>query len=101
MPSSGAQSKTTKRSAPTRDGARVVAKKAAKPGVLDDRAKREIVGVALAVVGIALLIAVLSHTNAYLAEASATGLKLAFGIGQALIGSFAIPVRRLDEIVER
>ena len=90
MPSSGAQSKTAKRSAPTRDGARVVAKKAAKPGVLDDRAKREIVGVALAVVGIALLIAVLSHTNAYLAEASATGLKLAFGIGAYLIPVFLV-----------
>jgi DNA segregation ATPase FtsK/SpoIIIE, S-DNA-T family len=90
MPSSGAQSKTAKRSAPARTGGRAAAKKSTKPGMLDDRAKREIVGVALALVGVALLIAVLSRHTGFVTDASASGLKLAFGIGAYLIPVFLV-----------
>jgi DNA segregation ATPase FtsK/SpoIIIE, S-DNA-T family len=85
MPSAGAQSKNPKRSTPARTGGRAAAKQKAPAGMLDDRAKREIVGVALALLGVALLIAVLSRTGAPVADVSSQGLKMAFGIGAYLI----------------
>ena len=91
MPSSGAQSKTGKRSAPTRSGSRNAARRTtSKPGMLDDRSKREIVGVALALIGVALLISVLSRHTGVVTDAGALGLKLAFGIGAYLIPVFLV-----------
>ena len=86
MPSSGAESKTSKRrTSPAKTGGRTPAKKAS--GLLDDRARREIVGVTLALLGIALLIAVLSGSTGIVMDVTVTGLRLAFGIG-----AYVIPV---------
>lgn len=91
MASPGPKPKSSKRtsSAPTTTGRRTASKQKA-PGVLDDRARREIVGVALALVGIALLIAVLSRHTGIVTDASSNGLKLALGIGAYLIPVFLI-----------
>jgi S-DNA-T family DNA segregation ATPase FtsK/SpoIIIE len=53
--------------------------------VLDERSRREILGVVLALLGVALLIAVFSQHTGVVTDASASGLKLAFGIGAYLI----------------
>lgn len=53
--------------------------------LLDESAWREIVGVLVALVGIALLIAVLSRHTGIASDASASALKLSFGIGAYLI----------------
>ncbi|MDR3687515.1 MAG: DNA translocase FtsK 4TM domain-containing protein [Coriobacteriia bacterium] len=91
MPSSGAQSKTGKRSAPARSGSRSATRRTtSKPGMLDDRSKREIVGVALALIGVALLISVLSRHTGVVTDAGALGLKLAFGVGAYLIPVFLV-----------
>jgi DNA segregation ATPase FtsK/SpoIIIE, S-DNA-T family len=87
MPSMGTQSKTTKRrsASPSRANVHAAAKKPARPGVLDARARREIIGVALALVGVALLIAVLSRHTGIVTDAGANALRLALGIGAYLI----------------
>ena len=92
MPLSGAQPKNSKRKTPARSSGRVAAKpKAPTAAVLDDRSKREIVGVVLAVFGIALVIAVFSgHTGAAVTDVSAYGLKMAFGIGAYIIPVFLV-----------
>ena len=69
---------------PARAGGRAAAKQT-KPSVLDERARREILGVGLALLGVALLIAVLSRTTGIVTDAGASGLKLLFGIGAYLI----------------
>ena len=63
------------------------AAKVARPGMLDDRSRRDVVGVGLSAVAIALFIAVTSHTTGVAAEAGASGLKMLFGVG-----AFVIPV---------
>jgi len=89
MPSSGAKPNSPRtKSAPARAGGRTAA--APQGRVLDDRTKREIVGVALCVVGIALMLAVLSHPSAFAARAGASALKLAFGIGAYVIPFFLV-----------
>jgi len=53
--------------------------------VIDDRSKRDIIGVALSALAIALMIAVLSRSSGVASGAAAVGLKSAFGIGAYLI----------------
>lgn len=53
--------------------------------MLDDRAKRDIVGVALSALAVGLMIAVVSRSTGVAAEAASYGLKAAFGIGAYLI----------------
>jgi len=86
MSPSGAKPKTpTRRPAATvRSGGRTPLKQA-KPSVLDERSRREILGVVLALLGVALLIAVFSQHTGVATDAVASGLKLAFGIGAYLI----------------
>jgi S-DNA-T family DNA segregation ATPase FtsK/SpoIIIE len=84
MPPSGARTKSTKRKSSTT--ARGRARQPAKNGsVLDDRSKREIVGVALAVFGVAMLIAVFSKHTGFLTDALVTGSSLALGIGVKIL----------------
>lgn len=56
-----------------------------RPGILDDRSQRDIVGVALCALSVAILIAVLSRSSGIASTAVASGLKAAFGIGAFLI----------------
>jgi S-DNA-T family DNA segregation ATPase FtsK/SpoIIIE len=68
-----------------RSGGRSAARAAAKPtGVLDDRSRRDIIGVALSATAIALMIAVVSRSTGVATEAAAGGLKMAIGIGAYL-----------------
>lgn len=55
------------------------------PGLLDERSKRDIIGVSLAILGIGLMIAVLTTSEAVGARYAALGLKTVFGIGAYLI----------------
>jgi len=88
MPSPAAKSKSPKsRTAPARPGGRAAAKQ---QSVIDDGARREIVGVALCVLGIALMVAVLSHNSGFAARAGAGALKMAFGIGAYVIPIFLV-----------
>jgi len=64
--------------------------KAAKSSMLDDRSRRDIIGVTLCVLAIGLLIAVMSRTTGMAAEAGAGGLKLLFGIGAYVIPVFLL-----------
>lgn len=90
MASSRTSSKTSpKRGASSRTGGRAAAK-AAKTGMLDDRARRDIVGVGLSALAVALLIAVVSRTGAPVAESGAIGLRMLFGIGAYLIPVFLL-----------
>jgi len=66
------------------------AAKAAKPGLLDDRARRDIVGVALSAIAIALFIAVMSRSTGVVAQGGADGLKMAFGVGAYVIPVFLL-----------
>jgi S-DNA-T family DNA segregation ATPase FtsK/SpoIIIE len=75
---SGAKART-----PARSGGR--AAQQGKTSVIDERSRREILGVALALLGVALLIAVLSRHTGVVTDASASGLKQAFGVGAFLI----------------
>lgn len=54
-------------------------------GILDDRSKRDIIGVALSALAIALMIAVLSSGAGIAANAASVGLRAAFGVGAYLI----------------
>ena len=74
---------------PARSGGRTAARQN-RPSILDERSRREILGVALALVGVALLIAVLSRHTGIVTDASASWLKLAFGIGAYLIPVFLL-----------
>jgi len=58
--------------------------------VLDERSRREIIGVALSLLGVALLIAVVSGHTGVVTDAVAYGLKLSFGIGAYLIPAFLL-----------
>jgi S-DNA-T family DNA segregation ATPase FtsK/SpoIIIE len=58
--------------------------------MLDDRARREIVGITLAFLGVALLIAVLSRHTGIVTDATASALRMAFGIGAYVIPVFLI-----------
>jgi len=90
MASPGKKPKTpAKRGASSRTGGRVAAK-AAKPRMLDDRARRDIVGVVLSTIAVALFIAVVSRDNVLIARGGATGLKMLFGIGAYLIPVFLL-----------
>ncbi len=73
----------------SRAGGRAAAK-AAKPGILDDRSRRDIVGVGLSALAVALFIAVVSRTGAPVAEGGAYGLRMLFGIGAYLIPVFML-----------
>ncbi|HET6350918.1 MAG TPA: DNA translocase FtsK 4TM domain-containing protein [Coriobacteriia bacterium] len=53
--------------------------------ILDDRSRRDIIGVGLSAFGVALMIAVLTRDSGIASEAAGSGLKLAFGIGAYLI----------------
>ena len=60
-------------------------------GGLDDRAKRELAGVAIGVLGIGLMIAVLSRgTGAPVSDVTASGLRLIMGIGAYLLPLFLV-----------
>lgn len=54
-------------------------------GLLDERSKRDIIGVGLTILGIGLMIAVLTTSDAIGAHYASLGLKLIFGIGAYLI----------------
>ncbi len=64
--------------------------KAAQPSLLDDRSRRDIIGVTLCVLAIGLLIAVMSRSTGMAAEAGAGALKLLFGIGAYVIPVFLL-----------
>jgi S-DNA-T family DNA segregation ATPase FtsK/SpoIIIE len=88
MPPTGDKSKTAKRNRPASAGR---SRQPSQPaGLLDDRAKREILGVALALSGIALLIAVLSGSTGIVSDAIAQGLHIAFGIGAYVLPVFLV-----------
>jgi len=57
----------------------------ASPGWLDERSTRDIIGVVLCVLAIALTIAVMSEETGPAAGIAATGLRLGFGVGAYLI----------------
>ncbi|PKQ17322.1 MAG: cell division protein FtsK [Actinobacteria bacterium HGW-Actinobacteria-7] len=78
------------RSTPQRSSSKAKAKggRAAarvEPGMLDDRSKRDIIGVVLSALGVALMIAVMSSRSGFAAGAVSAGLKSAFGVGAFLI----------------
>lgn len=54
-------------------------------GLLDERSKRDIIGVSLAIAGIGLMIAVLSTSDAFAARYASLILRTVFGIGAYLI----------------
>lgn len=86
MASSGAKPRSGKRTTSGRKTSKATPRQTPKkPNVLDDRSKREIVGVSLALVGIALLIAVLSRHTGFVTDASAWALRISFGMGAYLI----------------
>ncbi len=64
--------------------------KSAKPSLLDDRSRRDIIGVTLCVLAIGLLIAVMSQSSGMAAEAGAGALKLLFGVGAYVIPVFLL-----------
>ncbi|HSK46657.1 MAG TPA: DNA translocase FtsK 4TM domain-containing protein [Coriobacteriia bacterium] len=78
-----AQKRSTRSSTKGRGGTRRSAPEPAH--ILDDRSKRDIVGVALCAFAIALMIAVVSRSSGVATEAASGGLKLAFGVGAYLI----------------
>ena len=78
-----------KRAASGRAGTRA-ASKAPKIGWLDDGARRDIIGVVLAAVAVALFIAVVSRETGVAAEAGAWWLKMVFGVGSYLIPVFML-----------
>ena len=55
------------------------------PAILDDRSKRDIIGVVLSALAVALMIAVLSTGNGVAAGVAADGLKMLFGVGAYLV----------------
>ncbi len=81
-------SNTPSRGASERSRGRAAAK--APQGLLDDRSRRDIVGVVLSVIAIALFIAVVSKSSGVAAQAGAGGLKMLFGIGAYLIPVFLL-----------
>jgi DNA segregation ATPase FtsK/SpoIIIE, S-DNA-T family len=87
MASYGARTKSSKQSTTHRGNGRASAKAAANPKtrILDEHARREVVGVALALLGVALLIAVLSRHTGMVTDALVSVLKLFFGMGAILI----------------
>jgi len=91
MPPSGAKQKPQTRRSPAtaRSGGRP-ASQPSKPSVLDERSRKEILGVLLALTGVALLIAVLSRHTGIVTDASSSALKMAVGIGAYLIPVFLL-----------
>jgi len=85
MASPRTSSKNPKRSA-SRSGGRGASSPA---GLLDDRSRRDIIGVLLCAFAIAGFIAVVSHT-APIAEAGANGVKYVIGIGAYLLPVFML-----------
>ncbi len=55
------------------------------PGMLDEGARRDIAGVVIAVVGVALLVAVLTPTSGVLTQAVSEGLHAVLGVGAFLL----------------
>jgi S-DNA-T family DNA segregation ATPase FtsK/SpoIIIE len=55
------------------------------PGVLDERSKRDLIGVVLSASAVALMIAVASQNTGLLADAGSSGLKMLFGVGAFLV----------------
>jgi len=72
-----------------RPGGRAAAK-AERASMLDDRSKRDIIGVALSAFAIALLIAVVSRSSGMAAEAGAGALKLFLGVGAYVMPVFLL-----------
>ncbi len=70
---------------PSKSGSRRGRAQSKPAGGLDDRSKREIVGVALSVFAVALMIAVVSQRSGVVAEGASYALKMAVGIGAYLI----------------
>jgi len=85
--SSSRSGKTTR--TPSGSGGRAAAKTRKSP-VIDDTSRREIIGVALSLLGVALLIAVVSRHTGVVTDAGAYGLKLVFGVGAYLIPAFLL-----------
>lgn len=54
-------------------------------GILDERSRRDIAGVALSALALALMIAVTSRSSGIVSEAASVALKSAFGVGAFLI----------------
>ncbi len=54
-------------------------------GILDDRSKRDIIGVTLSAFAVALMISVVSRSSGVATELASQGLKGAFGVGAFLI----------------
>lgn len=72
----------SKRTSSKRTGARA---RRTSPGILDDRSKRDVIGVALSAFAVAMLIAVLSHETGPVARWISYGLLATFGVGAYLI----------------
>ena len=89
MASPRSSSRTPKRSVGSRVGGRAGAR-AAKPGLLDDRSRHDILGVVLCAIAVGLFIAVVSHNSGVAAEAGAGALKMTLGIGAYLIPVFLL-----------
>jgi S-DNA-T family DNA segregation ATPase FtsK/SpoIIIE len=87
MASYGVHSKSPKHGTTPRGKGHAPAKTAAKPKprILDEHARREVIGVAMALLGVALLIAVLSGHTGMLTDALVYVLRLFFGLGAILI----------------
>ncbi|NTW27855.1 MAG: DNA translocase FtsK [Coriobacteriia bacterium] len=62
----------------------------ARPTMLEDRARRDITGVILSALAIALMIAVMSSHTGVATDAGARALKMTFGIGAYLIPVFVL-----------
>jgi S-DNA-T family DNA segregation ATPase FtsK/SpoIIIE len=89
MASPRSSSKKPKRSTGTRTAGRAAAR-AAKPGLLDDRSRHDILGVVLCVVAIGLFIAVVSQNAGVAARLGAGALKMLLGVGAYLIPVFLL-----------
>ncbi|NTU72455.1 MAG: DNA translocase FtsK [Coriobacteriia bacterium] len=90
MASSRSKSKTPpKRSAGARTGQRAAAK-AQPTGWLDDRSRRDIVGVTLSALAVAMFIAVISKDSGVAAEAGAGMMRMLVGVGAYLVPIFLL-----------
>jgi len=79
----------TKRSTPskrtTSSGSRPKSRGTADRALIDDRSRRDLYGVALSVLAVAMMIAVLSARSGVAAEYSATALRTIFGVGAVIL----------------
>jgi len=82
---SNQRSSSKRTNSSSRKGGRASARAKQPEGVLDERSKRDIIGVALSAFAVALMIAVVSRSTGVASQAASGGLKMAFGIGAYLI----------------